>query len=234
MKVACQTSQDLAHRLPVSDRMGEPLLGIEALNAGEVRDWPFRHLVAHGVLAPERQAGLAEGFPSIDKTGFFQVETLSYGEIFARLIAELKTPVVSRIIGDKLGLDLVGRPQMITIRKWSGPRDGRVHTDGLDKVATALLYLNPAWTGEEGSLRYLVGPDQDGLGTQPIAPVFGAFTAFARSDKSWHGHPPFVGERRVVQVFWVRDEAAAGRKMRRHGRQSLWRILRGRFRPATD
>jgi hypothetical protein len=82
-------------------------------------------------------------------------------------------------------------------------------------------------------LRYLVGPDQDGLGTSAIAPVFGVFTAFASSGTSWHGHPLFVGERRVVQVFWVRDEAAAERKAQEHGRQSLWRMLRRRFDPET-
>ncbi len=234
MQAAEQTNEDLQGRAPAARRYIAPLVDIEALSAGEARDWPFRHMLARGLLAPERQAELDAAFPAIEKTGFFQVETLSYGDAFARLIAELKSPVVSRIVGEKLGLDLVGRPQMITIRKWSAARDGRVHTDGQDKVATALLYLNPAWTSQDGALRYLAGPDQDGAGTEAIAPVFGAFTAFARSDSSWHGHPPFVGERRVVQVFWVRDQAAAERKARRHGRQSLWRTLRGRFRPQAD
>jgi SM-20-related protein len=216
-----------------SDEPSGPLLDLDALKAGEARDWPFRHMVAHRLLEPELQPGLEAAFPEIDKTGFFQADTLGYGPLFAQLVCDLKSPAFSQVVGEKLGVDLLNRPQMITIRKWSGPRDGRVHTDGLDKVATALLYLNPEWVGRAGALRYLTGPDLDAVGTPAIAPVFGAFTAFARSDGSWHGHPPFTGERRVVQIFWVKDQAAAERKTRRHGRQSLWRLLRGKVHAAA-
>jgi hypothetical protein len=29
--------------------------------------------------------------------------------------------------------------------------------------------------------------------------------AFRRSEKSFHGHKPFVGERRMIQLAWVRE-----------------------------
>jgi SM-20-related protein len=38
-----------------------------------------------------------------------------------------------------------------------------------------------------------------------VAPDEGNIFAFVRSDHSWHGHTPFVGERQVVQVTWLRD-----------------------------
>ena len=98
--------------------------------------------------------------------------------------------------------------------------------DGLDKVATALVYLNDDWRPEEGgALRYLESEDLDGPGTDPIPATFGAFTAFARSDTSWHGHKPFAGERRVVQLFWLVDEAAAARKDKRHKRTHILKAL---------
>ncbi len=114
---------------------------------------------------------------------------------------------------------------MIVVRKWSATKDGRPHTDGLDKVATALVYLNDDWTADGGALRYLESADIDGPGSAPIPARYGAFTAFARSDSSWHGHKPFAGERRVVQLFWLVDEAAAARKDKRHKRPHVLKAL---------
>jgi hypothetical protein len=128
-------------------------------------------------------------------------------------------------VGDKLGLDLSERPQMFVARRWSAARDGSPHTDGGDKVATGLIYFNEAWEDDRGALRFLEGPDLDGPGTEPIRPLFGNFLAFARSDRSWHGHPSFVGERRVLQVFWLKDADAMERKRRRHRRGALWKAL---------
>lgn len=183
---------------------------------------PFPHLTAEGLLSAERQSALRRDFPDPGKPGFFPVEQLRYGPAFAELLEALQRPAFSRVVGDKLGRDLVDRPQMIVVRKWSAARDGRPHTDGIDKVATALLYLNDAWAGTQtGALRFLSGPDLEGPGSDPISPVYGSFAAFARAEDSWHGHAPFVGERRVVQLFWLVDAAAAARKTRRH-RHANW------------
>lgn len=187
---------------------------------------PFIHIEADGLLPEGDRDALARDFPDPHKTGFFPVEELTYGPSFARLLDDLRDPRFSEIVGAKLGADLVGRPQMIVVRKWSAAKDGRPHTDGLDKVATALVYLNDDWNPEEGgALRYLEGPDLDGPGSAPIPARYGAFTAFARSDSSWHGHKPFAGERRVVQLFWLVDEAAAARKDKRHKRTHFLKAL---------
>jgi SM-20-related protein len=187
---------------------------------------PFPHLSVDGLLDEADREGLARDFPDPRKAGFFPIEQLRYGPSFAELLAELKTPEFSRIIGEKLGLELVGRPQMIVVRKWSAARDGRPHTDGQDKAATALIYLNEDWDVEAGgALRFLDGPDLDGPGSAPIPARYGAFAAFARSDASWHGHKPFTGERRVIQIFWLVDEAAAGRKLKRHRWANLLKVF---------
>ena len=188
---------------------------------------PFNHIEAEGLLPEEQRDALARDFPDPGKTGFFPVEDLKFGPAFAELLDDVRSAEFSRVVGEKLQRDLVSRPQMIVARKWSAAKDGRVHTDGPDKVATALVYLNDDWDSQAGgALRFLEGPDLDGPGTDPIPARYGRFCAFARSDSSWHGHKSFAGERRVLQVFWLQDEAAAGRKNKRHRRnrwlKALW------------
>jgi hypothetical protein len=202
------------------------MLNLDALAKQPPVEKPFLQSEAEGLLPEDAREALARDFPDPKKTGFFPVEELAYGPAFATLLDDLRGPEFSRIVGAKLGKDLVDRPKMIVVRRWSAAKDGRAHTDGLDKVATALVYLNEDWNPEEGgALRYLEGPDLDGPGTDPIPARYGAFTAFARSDTSWHGHKPFAGERRVVQLFWLVDEAAAARKDKRHKRTHLLKAL---------
>ena len=54
-----------------------------------------------------------------------------------------------------------------------------------------------------------------------VPPVEGTLLAFRRSESSFHGHKPFIGRRRVVQLNWVRDEGVAWRESARH-RVSAW------------
>ena len=95
---------------------------------------------------------------------------------------------------------------------------------------TMLLYLNPGWLGgSDGSLRVLY----DGKNFEPYAlevpPLNGTVFAFTRSDNSWHGHLPFTGERRVIQVTWLRDADALDRKMSNNGlHQKLKRFFSGK------
>ena len=49
-----------------------------------------------------------------------------------------------------------------------------------------------------------------------LPPVAGTLLAFKRSDNSWHGHKPFDGERRAIQLNWVKDEDVVRREQRRH------------------
>ena len=201
------------------------MLRFDQLAQAQAPDAPFRHVVGEALLGEGDRVRLAREFPDTDKVGFYPVEDLTYGPAFAELLDDLASPAFSAAVGGKLGVDLTARPRMVVVRKWSALRDGRPHTDGPDKAATALLYLNDDWDGAAGSLRYLEGPDLEGPGSPPVPARYGAFTAFARSECSWHGHLPFEGERRVVQLFWLVDEAAAARKQRRHKRADFWKGL---------
>src|SRR5439155_23305136 len=125
-------------------------------------------------------------------------------------------------VGDKLGLDLVSRPTLITVRKWSAAADGRIHTDSLSKLATLLVYLNPAWTDTgEGRLRVLRSDRDFGDFVEEISPVVGTMFGFRCTDRSWHCHLPFIGERRVVQITWLIDESKVAHK-KRLGKFSRW------------
>ena len=94
--------------------------------------------------------------------------------------------------------------------KQSQPKYGAIHTDGPSKVMTMLVYMNDDWQQDEGG-RLRVLYDEKNYEPLPaeVPPNMGTMFAFLRSDNSWHGHRPFTGERRVVQVAWVKSQADA-------------------------
>ena len=102
-------------------------------------------------------------------------------------------------------------------------RHGTIHTDSRSKIATALLYLNADWPDtSEGCLRFLAREDSiDDLVAPEVRPLYGNFVVFGRADNSFHGHLPYEGERRVIQVAWLTSEEEKLRKTKR-GRLSRW------------
>ena len=105
---------------------------------------------------------------------------------------------------------------MITVRGKSDGKDGRIHTDSATKLITLLLYMNPDWPKEAGRLRLLRQADDLADWAAEVAPLAGTMVAFRRSAASFHGHHPHRGERRVLQLNWVTDEAVVRRELRRH------------------
>ncbi|HWU49798.1 MAG TPA: 2OG-Fe(II) oxygenase [Asticcacaulis sp.] len=192
------------------------MLRYEAIESTPASDYPFRNLIGADIMPPELEADIARDFPQIDKTGFMRPEDFAMGPSFKSLLEEVRGPDFARAIGSKLGVNLEGKPTWVTVRKWSALKDGRPHTDGADKLASALIYLNKDGSSG-GNLRFLEGPNQDGPGTEEVNPGYGHFIAFPRLDNSWHGHTPFEGERRVVQIAWLVSEDAVARKAKRHG-----------------
>lgn len=190
-------------------------------NAAVIRD-PFPYLVAHGVLAPETMKPISDDFPEISEPGFFPLTTMKRQGAFDRLLADLENPALSDLLTEKFGVDIRDKPQIITVRKWSAAKDGRIHNDGEAKVGNSLLYLNPVWSSTDTGGRFRVlrsNKSFDDMAAE-VPPLFGTFLAFVRTDNSWHGHPSFVGERRVIQATWVRSWEDMKRKERR-GRLSL-------------
>ena len=79
-----------------------------------------------------------------------------------------------------------------------------------------------------GRLRVLY----DGRNYEPFAvevpPTMGTMFAFLRAENSWHGHEPFEGERRVVQVAWLRDASELERKRKRNRTAQFLKGIFGR------
>ena len=191
------------------------MLDILAIRQAKAAHKPFSFFHAQ-VLAEENLNQIQADFPAIAKPGVFPVDALQYGPGFASLLSDMQSPELAEAVGQKLGVDLKGLPLMITVRGQAQSKDGRIHTDTKDKVATCLLYLNNAWDDGGGRLRLLRnGEDLEDYITE-IPPNGGAFVAFKVSHNSWHGHKPFVGERRSIMVNWLRSEGAHARQLGRH------------------
>jgi SM-20-related protein len=102
------------------------------------------------------------------------------------------------------------------VRGKSDGKDGRIHTDSESKIITLLLYLNPVWNLAEGRLRLLRGPTDIEDYVREVTPLAGTMLAFRRSDRSFHGHRPHLGERRMLQLNWVTESAVVRRELNRH------------------
>jgi hypothetical protein len=155
-------------------------------------------------------------FPKIDMGGLFLPESFAYGSAFARLLKELEGPQVRRIVEEKLGVDLEGKPTMITLRANCQAKDGRIHADATFKLATLLLYLNEDWADMGGRLRALrSGTDIEDYAAE-VAPQGGLAFCFRVQPNSWHGHKPFIGPRRYVMLNYCNDQESRDREVARH------------------
>ena len=115
------------------------MINLQRLEAVRPEADPFPHFSSDSLLSQESLEAVANDFPNIRQPGLFPLSDLQFGPGFAALIADLRGPEFTRLIGEKLGLDLTGKPMMVTVRGRCAARDGRAHTDSRDKIATCLL-----------------------------------------------------------------------------------------------
>jgi hypothetical protein len=73
-----------------------------------------------------------------------------------------------------------------------------------------------AWSRHQGCLRLLRGPDDIENFAVEVPPVNGTLLAFPNGPTTWHGHKQFVGQRYVVQLNYMTNDAAARAELRRH------------------
>jgi SM-20-related protein len=177
---------------------------------------PFDHLVVHDFLANSELGTVLSGFPAIEKGGSFPESELSFGPGFAALLEELRGPGLRGAVEEKFEIDLEGTPTMITVRGQARAKDGRIHTDADTKIVTLLLYLNPGWQDEGGRLRLLRSSASLEDYFAEVSPEAGTAVFFRCSDNAWHGHTPYVGERRALQLNWVTDVSVVRHEERRH------------------
>ncbi|MEP6485449.1 MAG: 2OG-Fe(II) oxygenase [Rudaea sp.] len=197
-----------------------------------LRREPFSFLIAHDQLPREAAGALERDFPKYGSAGFFPYEENDCGPSINRLIEDMIDPAVATAVGAKLGIDNLGQyPTLVTLCRALNKRHGTIHTDSRSKVATALLYLNETWPDTSaGCFRFLKRIDSiDDLAGPEVRPLYGHFVVFKRADNSFHGHLPFEGERRVIQVAWLTSEDEKTRKTQRGKLSRLFKKLFGKL-----
>lgn len=179
---------------------------------------PFPFMVAHGQLPDEARGDLGNDFPPYTSAGFFPYEATECGPSVNQLIHDMTSPAFAGAVGKLLQIDNLHQyPTLVTLCRLLNKRHGTIHTDSKSKVATALIYLNAQWPdSSDGCLRFLHKIDDiDSLIAPELIPLYGELAVFKRGENSFHGHLPYEGERRVIQVAWLTSDEARLRKTKR-------------------
>lgn len=179
---------------------------------------PFPLFVLEGMLPAAANDTLEADFPRYSSAGFFPYAPEDCGPSVRAVVEQMTSPEFGEAVGRQLGIEGLGaKPTLATLCRSLNRRHGTIHTDSRSKVVTALLYLNEDWPDtSDGCLRFLARiNDIDALVAPEVRPIYGTLAAFKREDNSFHGHLPFEGERRVVQVAWLTSEEEKLRKTKR-------------------
>lgn len=208
------------------------LLNFDAVEKAPLTTEPFSFMVAKDVIPADMLERVNADYPHIDRPANFKPESLTYGPLFAQVLEDLDSPEFERMISRKFDIDLSQTTKTITVRKLSEPSDGNIHTDHWSKIMTVLLYFNPEWHQEGGKLRMLRSKDDIEDYVAEVTPIGGTLLGFKRSNNSYHGYKRFDGERRMVQVNWVRSDPLALQAQRisrlgTHTGKKLLRLAKG-------
>jgi SM-20-related protein len=201
---------------------------LKAFSAAAIATDPFSYIVIPSFIRPEALKLINADYPDISRSGSFPLGQLSYGPAFQQFLDELNSAEFRAAFEQKFKLDLAARPTTVTVRGRCAERDGKIHTDSVNKIITVLIYLNSDWEPSGGRLRLLRSANNlDDLITE-VPPTGGTMIAFKRADNSWHGHKPFAGPRRVVQFNWVTSEKDQRVVMfRHHASAAMKRVVDG-------
>ncbi len=192
------------------------MLNLDALRGAALQRDPFDHLVVPRFIAQDALTAIERDFPPIAAPGSFPLASLRFGPAFERLSEALQGSEMSAVLGEKLDLPLTEHPTMITVRGMARATDGKIHTDSGGKLATVLLYINDGWSAEGGRLRLLRSPGDIEYYAVDVPPDAGTLLAFPCTENAWHGHKPFIGARRSLQLNWVRDAGYLRKEQIRH------------------
>jgi SM-20-related protein len=206
------------------------MLKLDTLRATPVEHDPFEYLIVRDFVDREKLKDVLADYPEVPGPGSHPPAGLKIAGHFKNLIDELLDSDFRKVVEDKFDVDLTDRPTMYTVRGFCRARDGKIHTDSKTKIITVLLYMNDdSWESSTGRLRLLRnGTDLENYVTE-VEPSGGTLLIFKRADNSWHGHHPFEGKRRAIQLNWVTEQSVVDREQSRHGFSSTIKRL---FQPA--
>ncbi len=185
------------------------ILDLDKIREGRLGHDPCEYMVVPCFVRPEMLPAINHDYPDIDAPGNFPPETLRYGPTFAEMLEELRSEDLKSVIAEKFAMDLDAFPVQLTVRKYCEASNGNVHNDSKLKVITALIYCDQTWTAEGGRLRLVRNPENiEDFGAE-IEPSGGTLLIFKRSERSYHGFKAYAGERRSLQMYYVRPKRAA-------------------------
>src|SRR5687768_13171313 len=203
----------------------EGVLDFARLRASPLHRLPFEYCIVPEFVSSGAMARLVHDFPAIRFGGSFPLASLRFGPAFRELSEELNSPRMRAAIEEKFQIDLGQRPTTLTVRGRTRWKDGCIHLDSKSKLVTVLLYLNQTWSAPGGRLRLLNSPSDLNDYAAEVTPERGTLVAFRCTDNAWHGHAPFAGERRSLQLNWVADQDAADACVRRHRLAAFFKAL---------
>jgi hypothetical protein len=192
------------------------VLDADALRRATLVPEPFPYLIIDNIIRPEVLSEVVGSFPAIKKRGSFPLHAVACSGRFATLMQEMQSDELRDLIGERLGMDLTNKPPMITVRGRTSEKDGEIHTDSTSKLVTVLLYLNPGWASSVGRLRLLYNNRDLAPYAAEISPEAGRCLIFKVTPNCWHGHEPFDGERRTIQLNYVSSDKVRDRELNRH------------------
>jgi len=206
------------------------MLKLDTLRTTPVEHDPFDYVIVRNFVEREKLDQVLSDYPEVPGPGSHPPAGLKISGHFKKLIDELLDAPFRKLVEEKFDVDLTGRPTMYTVRGFCRARDGKIHTDSKTKIITVLLYMNDeSWESSTGRLRILRnGNDLENFAAE-VEPSGGTLLVFKRSDNSWHGHHPFEGKRRAIQLNWVTDQSVVDREQGRHGFSSAIKRI---FQPA--
>jgi len=190
-------------------------LDIDTLRATPLKTEPYDYIVVPDFVRQERFRDVVADYPTVPGPGSHPLSEVQVEGRFKALIDELNGADFRHAIEEKFGIDLQLRPTMFTVRGECRPTDGKIHTDSTTKLITVLLYMNEKWDKDGGRLRILRSNNLDDF-VEEVPPHGGTLLVFRRADNSWHGHEPFDGPRRAIQMNWVTDKSVVAREQGRH------------------
>ena len=180
------------------------MLKLDALRSTPLQRDPFEYLIVRDFVEREKLKQVLSDYPEVPGPGSHPPAGLKIAGHFKEMIDELLANSFRQAVEEKFDIDLTGRPTMYTVRGFCRARDGKIHTNSKTKIITVLLYMNDdSWESSTGRLRILRnGTDLENYVAE-VEPSGGTLLVFKRSDTSWHGHHPFAGKRRAIQLNWV-------------------------------
>jgi SM-20-related protein len=203
-------------------------IDLDAFEAAQLAHEPFAYAMVPCFVKPEAMTAINADYPLVTHPGSFPLPTLTYGPAFAAFMQAIQGPEFAALVEKKLGVNLKGRPTMVTARGVSAARDGQIHTDSRTKLITVLIYMNNAWEAKTGRLRLLRGPGNLEDVIAEVPPDEGTLLIFQNAPNAWHGFYAFEGPRRVIQLNWVTDMGVVRREQFRHKVSAFFKRLRGR------